>query len=581
MRVRGKVRGRGAGESGSALVTGLITVVMLLGMSAAVMTITLEKSDERSEAVDSQRALNVANAGIAHALTNISAANTDDIASEEAPFAFSDGGYWVTVADQGTDTYLVTSVGQVRGDREVVQAVVQGEQGGVFDNAIFAGNSSGDPLYTLGLGGSGGQNDQIFGDMYVGGNLTLVDDASVTGTVRAAGVITGMDGVEGAGQLGPNLYAMNYPGTADVQVADEFNGGDAEYKSDGAGGTAWQLPEENPAHIFRKNPSDRKTEYQSTVKDDFFMEDPYESVSGGSQTSSKYAYQVSLSGVNGESGANSNKMIYYVDGNLWLHNKHTYSLQMESASGDGTQVLFVVSGNIYFSDNFFYGDEDNDGVAFIAMQDDDYPDDTGNIYFGDPVFGTINKMYGYMYAENNFYDMNLDSSGSEKVEIHGNMSAGNQVIVDRDYKTAYGSIKHTKLTVDFDERVSNGALNIPGLPGQSGAGEASNFSVVAWRRVGETQLAQGENRGYEDYEAPEEDPIHEPDTTGVQEQVAETVDEVVDDVVDDVVATAGGSNDTEATETSEESEETTETWGNDWGNWSNWKKKKKKWGSWW
>jgi len=557
---------------------------MLLGMSAAVMTITLEKSDERSEAVDSQRALNVANAGIAHALTSISSADTDNIASEAEPFAFSDGGYWVTVADQGEDTYLVTSTGQVRGDREIVQAVVQGEQGGVFDNAIFAGNSSGDPLYTLNLGGSGTQNDLVFGDMYVGGNLTLSYDASVTGTVRAAGVITGMDGVEGAGQLGPNLYAMNYPGIADVQVADEFNSGDATYKWHSAGGTAWQLPEENPAHIFRKNPTDRKTEYQSTVKDDFFMEDPYESVSGGSQTSSKYAYQVSLAGVNGEPGSNSNKMIYYVDGNLWLHNKSSYSMQMESASGDGTQLLFVVRGNIYFSDNFFYGDEDKDGVAFIAMQDDDYPDDTGNIYFGDPVFGTINKMYGYMYAENNFYDLNLDSSGSEKVEIYGNMSAGNQVVIDRDYKTSYGSIKHTKMTVDFDERISNGGLSIPGLPGGAGDASASNFSVVAWRRVGETQLAQGSNRGYDDYEAPEEEVEEEDDPTGILDDIVGTVDDVVDDVVDevdDVVATTGGSDDS-GDSGSSDSNTTTQTWGNDWGNWSKWKGKggKKK-GSWW
>ena len=45
-----------------------------------------------------------------------------------------------------------------------------------------------------------------------------------------------------------------------------------------------------------------------------------------------------------------------------------------------------------------------------------------------------------MYAENNFYDNNLDASGSAQVTVHGNMTAGNQVLINRDYGT-----QHSKL----------------------------------------------------------------------------------------------------------------------------------------
>src|SRR5690606_32174287 len=99
---------------------------------------------------------------------------------------------------------------------------------------------------------------------------------------------------------------------------------------------------------------------------------------------------------------------------------------------------------------------------FIAMKDPKV-EDSGNVYFGDPVFGTLKQMNAFMYAENNFYDLNLDASGSAQVLLHGNMTAGNHVEIDRDYGP-----KHTKLTVDFDDRIATGQLEMPSLPSASG-----------------------------------------------------------------------------------------------------------------
>ena len=48
--------------------------------------------------------------------------------------------------------------------------------------------------------------------------------------------------------------------------------------------------------------------------------------------------------------------------------------------------------------------------------------------------------------------------------IHGNMTAGNQVAIERDYVRNDGTVEHSRLEVNFDDRVSTGSLALPGLP---------------------------------------------------------------------------------------------------------------------
>jgi hypothetical protein len=139
-------------------------------------------------------------------------------------------------------------------------------------------------------------------------------------------------------------------------------------------------------------------------------------------------------------------------------------------------VTFVAKGNIYFSDNVFYKNTAEDGVAFIAMKDSAVAD-SGNIYFGDPIYGTLEQMHAFMYAENNFVDKNLNSTGSAKVAVYGNMTAGNKVDIQRDYGN-----QHSKLTVNYDGRISSGDLKMPGLPG-SGDGGDGTWAFQAMRRI--------------------------------------------------------------------------------------------------
>jgi hypothetical protein len=296
----------------------------------------------------------------------------------------------------------------------------------------------------------------------------------VDGTIRAQDDITGATGESGVYQPTPDLAAMNYPATADFKVKDLFVS--ATYKSNDLGGKAYQVPESNPAHIFRKNPSDRASDINATAKNDYFLEDPYEPVQTDSGSTGSNACPITLSGVSGEPGSSGNHKVYYIDGNLWIHNKNVFSFKINHNEPNGVQVTFVTKGNIYFSDNVFYKNTQEDGIAFIAMKDSTVAD-SGNIYFGDPVFGTLEQMHAFMYAENNFIDKNLNATGSARVTVYGNMTAGNKVDIQRDYGN-----QHSKLTVNYDGRISMGDLDMPGIPTADEAG-GGLWTFKAVRRI--------------------------------------------------------------------------------------------------
>ena len=458
------------GESGSATLSALVVGVVLMGLSMAILTTSMSTEREWSASGHREEAVSCASSGVAHAVDNLYAGSTADIGSPDALMAFGGGEYWVDVVDNGDETFTLTSTGSVRGVTQTLEAtVVEIGAGGVFHNALFAGNSSGDPNYALELGGKGEQADVVKGDVYSGGDVDITGTASATGILRAGGTVNGAAGESNVTQPPLNVAAWDFENTADYRVFDLFmKDPKRSYTSSTAGGKAWQVPEKNPAHIFRVDPSDRADEYNSTVKRDFFLEDPYETLQPDSSQNGSNPYRVSLT-----KGANNS--VYFVDGNLWIHNKKSYSFQFNTAT-NGTKLTFAVKGNIYFSDNLWYEDEAHDGVAFIALKDPKVKD-SGNIYFGDGTFGTLKHMDSFMYAENNFYDTNLDESGSTNVTVRGIMSAGNQVQIERDYGN-----NHTQLVVDYDDRVATGTLVLPGITFEEEE-IATTYDVVCWRVV--------------------------------------------------------------------------------------------------
>ncbi len=472
---------------GNATVIAVIVLFVIGSLAGVVLSLSQRHSAEVSALADQNRAFFVAQGGVNEALADLQAGTVEALGSPDQPVKASGGSYWVEVADNGDSTFTLTSHARAGLQQKAIEVVVEKLEEGVYTNGIFAGNSSGDPAYVLDLSGVGAQADRVNGDIYSGGSVAVRQDAVVIGTIRAYDSVTGTGAAAaetGEKQAIPDILGMAYDSTADIKVASEFASGGATYSSNAAGGKAWQLPESNPAHIFRKNPSDRTSETSSTVKDDYFLEDPYEAVKADSSSDGTNAYAVTLSGVSGEPGKNSNQKVFFIDGNLWIHNLNTMSLKFKNAEANGIQVTFVVKGNLYISDNLFYTNKDKDGVAFVAMKDPAVAN-SGNIYFGDPSFGTLERMYAYLYAENNFHDVNLSATGSAKVELFGNMTAGNQVKINRDYVVISGkkkTIQHSMLSVDFDERVSNGELVLPGLP-KAAEAAAATYTVLSWREV--------------------------------------------------------------------------------------------------
>ncbi len=461
-------------ERGSALVVAVIATVVCAGMASALLAVSGSSKKEHIASADHMKALYVAEAGLSDGISVLTGGGVPALGAVDAPVTFSDGSYFGSAVDNGDDTTTVTVYGTSHGQTRGVEAVVVRTSDGVYANALFAGNSSGDPNYRMKFGGLGAQADHIGGSVYSGGNIQITGNAAIDGAIRAFGAIGGGTGDTGHTQPIPDLVAMNYGVNHDIDVAGAF--ASATYTNSASyGGRAWSLPESNPAHIFRKNPSDRSANTSSTAKDDYFLEDQYEPMNSSSAINANAGAHVTISGIGGEPGVNGNELVYYIDGNLWVHNNNAYSFTLWNSTGTPIKVTFVVKGNIYISDNIFYHDENADGLALIAMKDSAVAD-SGNIYFGDPSFGTLEYMDAFMYAENNFLDTNLSASGSARVTVHGNMTAGNQVKINRDF-----GAQHSKLTVNYDSRIWDGTLQLPGLPSSSGSSAA--WSVASWREV--------------------------------------------------------------------------------------------------
>ena len=458
---------------GATLLLALIAVLVLSGLAGSMVMFSGAVQHENEANAQSTRALYVAEAGLSRGIASVRAGAP----AGDGPVDFSGGTYTYTVVP-GSDPsmMIVTSHARVGNAERATEAIMVDNSEGAFTSALFAGNSSGDPLYDMKFGGKKLQADSVTGNVYSGGNIVIAGDAKIHGAVRAAGNISGLasGGETGASLPIPDIGGMNYATNNDYNVKALFAG--AVKKSNSAlGGTAWQVPESNPAHIFRKNPSDRTANTSTTPGDDYFLEDPYETANTSSVVDPAHATHITLSGHDSNPGSNGSHKVYYIDGNLWIHNLNLYSFVLYNSGADQIEVTFVVKGNIYVSDNILYQGVRPDGLAMIAIKDPGVTD-SGNIYFGDPTFGTLERMDSFMYAENNFIDNNLSASGSAIVTVNGNMTAGNQVKINRDYGT-----QHSKLTVNFDNRLETGAIDLPGLPGASGGG--ADWVVSSWREV--------------------------------------------------------------------------------------------------
>lgn len=265
-----------------------------------------------------------------------------------------------------------------------------------------------------------------------------------------------------------------------------------------------------PEHIFIRNPptsgstsSGGKTIYGRSYSyvtngmgkrlDDYFLEDPADPTYNSYDTSAEIDGTVYTAPMYIDVKPEHNNMLYFVDGNVYLHNPQIYSMRFRRP---GTRITIVANGNITISDEFCYNadyasgltrsamnstvvHDPSDIICLIAMKNPAFPGNTGNIYIGDSQFGTGGSIHGLLYAENDFVDVNINTVDQAFISVFGNMSAGNQVRLNR---VVSSGRYRTRLDVTLDERVRDGEVIVPGLPHAVGT-QRSIILDSAWRKI--------------------------------------------------------------------------------------------------
>ena len=232
--------------------------------------------------------------------------------------------------------------------------------------------------------------------------------------------------------------------------------------------------------------------------DDYFLEDPtdstYNTIPGSSyaiaQNDSSHTRTMLVNVTSAD-----NLKLYYVEGNVYIHSTPTYALRFRNP---GTRITIVAKGNITISDEFYYNADYASNLQYSAMNSSvvENPSDalclialknpactnSGNIYIGDSGCGTGGSIHAMLYAENDFVDNNINTYDQQFISIFGNMTAGNQVRINRD--TASGHYR-TRLDVTLDERIRDGTIIVPGLPHPVGS-QRSIVVDAAWHMVSGT-----------------------------------------------------------------------------------------------
>jgi len=490
-------------EKGIALVAVIVfaCIFAIVGFSMLELAkgeIVLTKNE-----LNSTKAFYVAEAGLARLTTRLYNKEFGNIEDT----ALGEGSYQVDVHYDEDPPYAI-STGRV-GNKEKRIKVKLSYLAAPYEHSVYAGNSCGEE-WTFALRGQGDPQpdpnssrefcgkDIVNGNIYVCGDATLYEESSVNpapmpnthglnGDVNATGDIAILDsasisgeGLEGvAPQDGLSLLGMNYQVNNTHNVSQVF----ADAGVDGG-----HLPSGNELYdVVVKNPTDRSGECDMTAGDDYFLE-PVSVTGGGGQKDSTTPLHL------------GDNRIYYVDGNVWVHSKSTYGFLVDG------KVTIVATGDIHISDNIVYADSESLlGLVALGQYDSEgLLISGGNIYFGDPRFGTMYTASALMFAADSFL-YNTDAVSRDTAEpttgfsVYGNLNALNQVSIERDWydpdvtgdaRPAYfdsstsqwvdletgaaltsaeiDSLRHYQMKISYDDRVRTIGTQPPGLPRGTG-----------------------------------------------------------------------------------------------------------------
>jgi hypothetical protein len=168
------------------------------------------------------------------------------------------------------------------------------------------------------------------------------------------------------------------------------------------------------------------------------------------------------------------------------------------------KVTIVATGDIHICDNIEYADDDSI-LGLVALGKYNGSGDLvsgGNVFFGDPRYGTMYTVSGMMFAANDFL-YNTDAISRSAAEpttgftVNGNFAAMNKVQIERDWydkgsgsgaekraahydpqiqkwvdsetltvltSAEQSSLRHYQMIVNYDDRVRTPSTQPPGLP---------------------------------------------------------------------------------------------------------------------
>jgi hypothetical protein len=381
-----------------------------------------------------------------------------------------------------------------------------------YERSIYAGNKFG-AKWTFTLRGQGepqssgsgqvGGKDIVRGNVFVNGDVALYEESSVNpsplpnpyeyaGDIDVTGQAEILDSAYATGTVTEGAPVESHPSLVDMQYA--VNNTHNVSKIFTNAGIDWgYLPSSDELYnVVVKNPTDRASECSTTVGDDYFFEPASVSNFGAASTDAKTDLHL---------GENR---IYYVDGDVWIHSPSSYGFLVDG------KATIVATGDIHISDNIKYADGDS-LLGLVALGKYDGSGQLlsgGNIYFGDPRYGTMYTVSALMFAADSFlYNTDSVTGGAAEPEsgfsVYGNLNALNQVSILRDWydseatgeaRPAYfdtsststddnsggrwvdletgaelsdaevQSLRHYQMVITYDDRVRTQDTQPPGLP---------------------------------------------------------------------------------------------------------------------
>ncbi|MEI6166327.1 MAG: hypothetical protein WCS52_03960 [bacterium] len=509
------MKGMGSLRDQSGMALGMVMVVVLAVsvLGVALMSSSTMNALETSRYLNSVKAFWLAEAGIQRfdkrAFAGVWSPFTDT--------SLGGGGIQVAIVSNAVPPYA-ESVGTVQGDAQRIRVEFQ-YLALSYQHAIFAANKSGVP-WTFTLRGTGNPatvsghersgRDVVMGNIYADGDVVLYEQSMISnapapnayhlmGDVEATGRIALSNAASIRGSQyenvmeipAPDLVVMNYASNNNWNIRREFQN---------ARVTSGNLPVGHPLrNVVVINPSDRSAENSSTPGDDFYFEPMNANNNGATQKEAKTPLAL---------GANQT---YYVDGNVWFHNLNVYGFAI-----DGTATI-ASTRDIHISDNLKYAST-NSLLGLVSLGSYDsagHLQSGGNVYFGDPEYGTTYTVDAFMFAANDFYYNTSANTPTRQEEpttgfqVFGNYAAMNQVLVFRDWYTGSSgdrsawydprtnrwldsltgtmlsssqtnTLRHYQMTVKYDERIRNQSTQPPRLPRQQSGVGSLYGGITQW-----------------------------------------------------------------------------------------------------